>query len=228
MCGRYVSRDQAAIEREYDIRITDPFEKIYNAAPTMKLPVITATSAGWMCTPIQWGLIPAWWSKPELPTSTINARSEEAGGKPMWRQAVRHNRCLVPASGWYEWQKGTAGSPKRPFYIHAADNSGMCFAGLWSKNAREGIETHTFAILTRAASEELASIHIRMPLVLPSTAYAEWLDPGVLGNQALLDQFSARAVGHFASYPVSTFVNGTRNQGPRCIEPLNGTRATAP
>jgi putative SOS response-associated peptidase YedK len=220
MCGRYVSRDQAAIEREYDIRITDPFEKIYNAAPTMKLPVITATPAGWLCTQMRWGLIPAWWSKPEAPASTINARSEEAGNKPMWRQAVRHSRCLVPASGWYEWQKGSAGAAMQPFYIHPADNSGVCFAGLWSTHSREGSEAQTFAILTRSASEELATIHVRMPLVLPATAYAEWLDPGVSGSQALLDQFAASSLSHFASYPVSTFVNGTRNQGERCIEPL--------
>ncbi|MGA3158635.1 MAG: SOS response-associated peptidase [Steroidobacteraceae bacterium] len=220
MCGRYVSRDQAAIEREYDIRIIDPFEKIYNAAPTMRLPVLRANAAGWNCTLMQWGLIPAWWSKSEPPASTINARSEEAASKPMWRQAVRHNRCLVPASGWYEWQQGAVGARKQPFYIHAADNAGLCFAGLWSTHLREGVEAHTFAILTRAASEELAFIHHRMPLVLPSAVFAEWLDPGVAGSQELLDQAVGQSLTHFASYPVSAYVSSSRNQGERCIAPL--------
>jgi len=221
MCGRYVSRDQAAIEREYDIRIIDPFEKIYNAAPTMALPVLRANAAGWNCSLMRWGLVPAWWSKSELPTSTINARSEEAGGKPMWRQAVRNTRCLVPASGWYEWQKGAAGARKQPYYIHAADDSGLCFGGLWSTHLREGTEQDTFAILTRAASEELAHIHPRMPVVLPADAFAEWLDPGVSGSQALIDQTVAHSRTHFASYPVSSYVSSSRNQGERCLTPLN-------
>jgi putative SOS response-associated peptidase YedK len=221
MCGRYVSRDQAAIEREYDIRIIDPFEKIYNAAPTMTLPVLRANAAGWNCTLMRWGLVPSWWSKSGLPSSTINARVEEAAGKPMWRQAVRHHRCLVPASGWYEWQKSAEGGRKQPFYIHALDNSGLCFAGLWSTYLHEGAEVDSFAILTRAASQELAHIHNRMPVVLPPAAFAEWLDPAVAGSQGVLDQTVAQALSHFASYPVSAYVSSPRNQGERCIEPLN-------
>lgn len=221
MCGRYVSRDQAAIEREYDIRIIDPFEKIYNAAPTMRLPVLRANAAGWHCTLMRWGLVPAWWSKQLPPTSTINARAEEAAGKPMWRQAVRHHRALIPATGWYEWQKSGEGGRKQPFYIHAADHRGLCFAGLWSTHLQEGVEMHSFAILTRAASDELSHIHNRMPLVLPPAAFAEWLDPALAGSQDLLDQASAQALTHFASYPVSSFVSSPRNQGERCIQPLS-------
>jgi putative SOS response-associated peptidase YedK len=221
MCGRYVSRDQAALEREYDIRIIDPFEKIYNAAPTMALPVLRANAAGWNCTLMRWGLIPAWWSKTEPPTSTINARAEEAASKPMWRQAVRHHRCLVPATGWYEWQKGAEGGRKQPFYIHLADDTGICFAGLWSTHLREGAEQHTFAILTHAAAEELAHIHNRMPLVLPADAFAEWLDPAVAGSQSVLDQAIDQSLTRFASYPVSAYVSSPRNQGERCIAPLS-------
>jgi putative SOS response-associated peptidase YedK len=221
MCGRYVSRDQAAIEREYDIRIIDPFEKIYNAAPTMRLPVIRANAAGWNCSLMHWGLIPTWWSKPEPPASTINARSEDAASKPMWRQAVRHHRCLVPASGWYEWQKSTTATSKQPFYIHAADNAGLCFAGLWSAHQREGAEMNTFAILTRAASAELSHVHNRMPVVLPSESFAAWLDPGASADQQTLDQAVGQSLAHFDSYPVSTYVNAPRNQGERCIAPLN-------
>ncbi|MBS0387796.1 MAG: SOS response-associated peptidase, partial [Proteobacteria bacterium] len=123
MCGRFVSREQAAIEREYNIRVLNPFERVYNAAPSMLLPVIRraagsdAAGGEREALSMRWGLIPGWWSQPTLPASTINARSEEAAAKPMWRSAVRHTRCLVPALGWYEWKSGPEG--KQPFFIHS-------------------------------------------------------------------------------------------------------------
>ena len=105
MCGRFVSREQAAIEREYNIRVLNPFERVYNAAPSMQLPVIRRAAGDALeALTMRWGLIPGWWSQASLPTSTINARSEEAATKPMWRNAVRQSRCLVPALGWYEWK----------------------------------------------------------------------------------------------------------------------------
>jgi hypothetical protein len=107
MCGRFVSREQAAIEREYNIKVRNPFERVYNAAPTMSLPVVVQgegkTREEREALAMRWGLIPSWWTQPNLPTSTINARSEEAAAKPMWRAALRHNRCRS-ALGWYEWQ----------------------------------------------------------------------------------------------------------------------------
>jgi len=134
---------------------------------------------------------------------------------------VRHHRCLVPASGWYEWQKSGEGGRKQPFYIHATDDTGLCFAGLWATHLREGVEAHSFAILTRAAAEELAHIHNRMPVVLPPSAFAEWLDPAVAGSQDLLDQAVAQSLSHFSSYPVSAYVSSPRNQGEGCIAPLS-------
>src|SRR5579872_4543965 len=134
MCGRFVSREQAAIEREYNIKVRNPFERVYNAAPTMSLGVIRAeqgAATAREALSMRWGLIPNWWSQPALPTSTINARSEEAAAKPMWRGALRHTRCLVPALGWYEWQVTPDG--KVPHYIHPAGQGGVCFAGLWSE-----------------------------------------------------------------------------------------------
>ena len=128
MCGRFVSREQAAIEREYNIKVRNPFERVYNAAPTMLLPVIRtqprdADGAGSReALSMRWGLIPGWWSQPAAPTSTINARSEEAAAKPMWRSAVRHTRCLVPALGWYEWR--VTGEGKVPYFIHAPSVGG--------------------------------------------------------------------------------------------------------
>ena len=227
MCGRFVSREQAAIEREYNIRVRQPFERVYNAAPTMELPVMrgasvdsgTASSAdsALEVAAMRWGLVPSWWSQPAPPTSSINARSEEAASKPMWRQAVRSTRALVPALGWYEWQ--VQGGAKQPYFIHAAGMQSVCFAGLWSTHRNsEGQEQLSFAILTRGASAALMPVHNRMPVVLAPELFAEWLAPWKSAHGAHLASFVARSLEQFEYYPVSRYVNAPRNQGERCIE----------
>src|SRR5277367_4659388 len=224
MCGRYVAPDQAEIEREYDIRVRDPFERIYNAAPTMTLPVIRGSGAERQCVGMRWGFVPSWWSKPEPPTSTINARAEEAASKPMWRQAVRHTRCLVPALGWFEWQIRNAGAAgqgaKQPYFIHGAGMSSLAFAGLWASRQQAGAEQLSFAILTCAAAGPVSAVHNRMPVVLPKDRFAEWLDPGTLEAAGLLQRVGQVRDTGLEFYPVSTRVNSPRNQGKACIEPL--------
>ena len=224
MCGRFVSREQAALEREYNVRIRNPFERVYNAAPSMRLPVIRpgegegAASGDREALGMRWGLIPGWWSQPTLPTATINARSEEAAAKPMWRGVLRHNRCLVPALGWYEWHVAPEG--KVPYFIHAPGLAGLCFAGLWSEwKDPAGEALLSFAILTRAASPVLAALHNRMPVVLPTCAWDDWLAPWPADHAARLAAQVAGADGEFEYYPVSRYVNAPRNQGERCIEP---------
>jgi putative SOS response-associated peptidase YedK len=217
MCGRFVSREQAAIEREYNIRVRQPFERVYNAAPTMELPVLRAAEGTLEAVAMRWGLVPSWWSQPAPPTSTINARSEEAAAKPMWRQAVRNARALVPALGWYEWQAREGG--KQPYFIHAQGLTGFCFAGLWSAHrGADGQEQLSFAILTRGASTPLAPVHNRMPVVLAPELFAEWLAPWKNEHSAHLASFVARSLEDFEYYPVSRYVNAPRNQGERCIE----------
>jgi putative SOS response-associated peptidase YedK len=230
MCGRFVSREQAAIEREYNIRVRNPFERVYNAAPTMLLPVIRTTpgrtgpdastggSGELEALSMRWGLIPSWWSRPTAPTSTINARSEEAATKPMWRSAVRHARCLVPTLGWYEWR--VTGEGKVPYFIHAPAMAGFCFAGLWSQWKNPAGETQlSFAILTRAASDPLKAIHDRMPVVIGQAAWDEWLSDWPGEHAARLAANVAKSLNEFEYYPVSRYVNAPRNQGERCIQP---------
>jgi putative SOS response-associated peptidase YedK len=218
MCGRYLSPDQAALERDGDLRVRNPFERVYNAAPTMQLPVLRPLQDGdgREAIAMHWGLVPTWWSKPELPTHSINARSEEAASKPMWRDAVRRGRALVPALGWYEWQVSATG--KQPFFLHAPDHGLLWFAGLWAANA--ALEPPTFAILTREAVASVAPVHHRMPLVLGPVAAAAWLAPGTDRGSERLAAAVAAVEQEFACYPVSTWVNSPRNQGERCIAPL--------
>lgn len=219
MCGRFVSREQAAIEREYNIRVLNPFERVYNAAPSMQLPVIRRAVGGEReAVSMRWGLIPGWWSQPRPPTSTINARSEEAASKPMWRSAVRHTRCLVPALGWYEWKVTPDG--KVPYFIHAPAMAGFCFGGLWSEwRNPSGDMQPSFAILTRAASRQMVAVHDRMPVVLPEADFGDWLSDWPADHARRLAERVDNSLNEFEFYTVSRYVNAPRNQGERCIEP---------
>jgi putative SOS response-associated peptidase YedK len=219
MCGRYVSPDEAAIERAWNIiRAPNPFRIVYNAAPTMVLPVVRFHEGQQQVCGMQWGLIPLWWSKPEPPRSTINARVEDAANKPMWRTAVRRARCLVPSLGWYEWQEKGTGHAKQPYFVHLPQMTLFHFAGLWSSWTPKGGEPiRTFAILTRDAAADMASIHNRMPVVLSPDAYTAWLDPALEDGAAVTALATNAAITDFEAYPVSTFVNAPRNQGEECI-----------
>jgi putative SOS response-associated peptidase YedK len=125
----------------------------------------------------RWGFVPHWWSKPVLPRLCFNARSEEAAVKPMWKDALRRTRCLVPATSWTEWQQ--AQGVKVPHRLAPRDGRGFMFAGLWSawRPRREAEEVATCVILTTAASPGLAHLHERMPAVLAPAAWERWLDP---------------------------------------------------
>lgn len=222
MCGRYVSPDDAALERAWNFtRGPNPFRTIYNAAPTMALPVVRQHEGQPEVCAMQWGLIPLWWSKPEPPRATINARVEDAASKPMWRSAVKHTRCLVPSLGWYEWQERGGGRRKQPFFIHLPQMKLFHFAGLWSSwTPKGGAPLLSFAILTRDAAGDMAAIHNRMPIVLPPDAYDAWLDPATADGAAATTAAADAAMTQFESYPVSTYVNSPRNQGEECIGPL--------
>lgn len=222
MCGRYVSPSERDLERYYGELKIDPFEgveRIYNAAPSLKLPVLRSRHGELVATPMQWGLIPYWWSKEELPASTINARIEDAETKPMWRDAAARARALVPALGWYEWQ--AVGGRKVPHYVQGTDGEPVCFAGLWSrwKRSPDAEPLYTFAIITRDAVGELTGIHPRMPAVVPRSAWDRWLDTERTSAAEAMSLLRNEPVSDFRAYPVSTYVNAPQNQDEKCIEP---------
>jgi len=227
MCARFVSRVMAAMERVVAVQWHDPFELIYNAAPSMSLSVITADADDQSVRLMKWGLIPGWWQQAKPPKLTINTRSEEAADKPMWKAAFRQTRCLVPAVGWYEWRSesrvdtttGEIAEVRRPHFIHLDGLAPVCFAGLWSswRPDRASEPLLTFSILTRGASPQLARVHDRMPVVLSPDAYQQWLDPSLEVTQ-VQSLIRTRSLDDFRAYPVTTYVNNPRNQGERCIE----------
>lgn len=232
MCGRYVSPDEAALERAWQIdRRNWPgwIKPHFNVAPTTMVPVLVRAGDGALVlTAARWGLIPAWWKKPVPPNLTFNARSEEAASKPTWRQSLRSMRCLMPALGWYEWNAhqmvtGASGRKvKQPYYIASPNSEVIAFAGLWSLWDRPDADTvMSCALLSRAAAPAIAEIHPRMPVVLHPRQFAAWLDPATPADK--VERMIAEARSDFTAYPVSTRVNNTRNDSPDLLERASGT-----
>lgn len=214
MCGRYVSPEQASIERAWRVHRSSglDFARRFNVQPTTAVPVLLLEAGELALASARWGLIPQWWKRDKLPTHSINARLEEAAGKPMWRDPMRRARCLLPAEGWYEWQELSGG--KQPHYITRPDAKPFCFAGLMSVwNGRLSC-----ALLTKSAEGPVAEVHDRMPVVLAGEAHAGWLDPAL---QDAADFARTHAQSRdFLHYPVSKRVNDARNEGAALIEPL--------
>jgi putative SOS response-associated peptidase YedK len=214
MCGRYVSPDQAAIERAWHVDRTNsnPFPRRFNVQPTTEVAVLRLEDGLRVLEAARWGLIPHWWKQDKPPTHSINARIEEAAGKPMWREPLRRMRCLMPAEGWYEWQVLAGG--KQPHYIRRGDGRPVCFAGLLSVwNGKLSC-----ALLTKAATGPVAEVHDRMPVALADYAHDGWLDPGLREPGAFAEANALSA--ELVHYPVSRRVNSVRNDGPELIEPL--------
>lgn len=224
MCGRFALaataeelRDLFDLARDVDGRLAEPR---YNIAPTQPILVVRNAPRGREALAMRWGLIPSWVKDPKDFPLLINARSETAPEKNSFRAAFRHRRCLVPTSGFYEWQK-RAGGPKQPHWIAPADGSPTAFAGLWETwSGPNGEELDTAAILTCTANRTLAPIHDRMPVTLMPDHFDTWLAGETPVGEA---HALCRATGdnYFAATPVSTRVNSVANDGAELQEPLN-------
>jgi putative SOS response-associated peptidase YedK len=181
---------------------------------------------------VRWGLVPFWAKDPKIGSRMINARAETVSSKPAFRHAFKRNRCLLPADGYYEWQRpdGTeadtpAGKgPKQPYFICRGDGGPLAFAGLyelWRDAAlpddHERAWLWTATIITTSAPDELGKIHDRMPMVIEPDRWADWLDPAADDPADLVALLAPAAAGGLISYPVSTEVNSVRNNGPELI-----------
>jgi putative SOS response-associated peptidase YedK len=237
MCGRYAStKNPATLAVEFDaVDATDGAAPgaDYNVAPTKPvLSVVTRHPRDSEGTPdpdrtvrslrvMRWGLVPHWAKDPGIGSRLINARAESAAGKPAFRDAVARRRCLLPADGWYEWQR--SGERRQPFFITPADGSPLALAGLWSTWRGPDAAASplvTCAVLTTEAVGPLREIHDRMPLILPAQSWQAWLDPDSDDVRGLLDPPSEQLVQALELRPVSTAVNDVRHGGPELIERL--------
>lgn len=221
MCGRFTLIASADVVAEhYGLAELPLLAPRYNIAPTQPVAAVRLDRDGAEreFTHFQWGLIPSWSKDPSIGSRMINARSETAAEKPSFRAAFKRRRCLIPASGFYEWQKVDGG--KQPMYIRPAEGDLLSFAGLWEFWAGpDGSELETCTILTTSPNDYMEPIHNRMPVILEPDDYGMWLDPDTPPDQ-LMHLMRPAALGLLEAYPVSTAVNRPTNDSPDCIKPV--------
>jgi putative SOS response-associated peptidase YedK len=242
MCGRFVSTsppDQIAAFFGADVAVESLGEN-YNVAPTHDVYAVVAPKDGPPGTPrleaFHWGLIPSWAQDRKIASRMINARSETLAEKPAFKGLFKKKRLLIPMDGFYEWKAGTADGPitakgkpaKQPMFIHRADDEQMAVAGLWTAwkdpaTAGEG-ETPLWllsaTVITTAANDTMSPVHDRMPVMVPKSRWAEWLDPTNDDVESLSTLFDMRADDSLVMHPVSTEVNSVRNNRSELIDQI--------
>ena len=216
MCGRFSLFSPAPVLAEaFDLAGLPELAPRYNIAPTQPVAAVRAGEAGRELVRLRWGLV-APWAK-DAKVAPINARAETAADKPMFRHALRKRRCLVPASGFYEWLALAGGKRKQPYCFRPGDERPWAFAGLWERWLGPDGPVESCCILTTGANELVRPVHDRMPVILPRQHWAEWLDPALQeagGVVPLLRPYPADAM---RAYPVGALVSNPRNDGPECL-----------
>jgi len=249
MCGRYAAaKAQDGLVEEFEIEeamVEKPLAPDYNVAPTKEVSAVLTRrrrDAAEDAPPtrqlrtVKWGLVPSWAKDPSIGSRLINARVETVAEKPSFRRAFKSRRCLLPADGYYEWYTPTgddvpktkAGKPqKQPFFIHRADGKSLAMAGLYEwwrdKSKDENDESAwllTGTIITTSSTDALGRIHDRMPLIVESQNWAQWLDPDVGTAAELHGLLVPAGDATLDAYPVAPRVNNVRNNGPELIDPL--------
>lgn len=192
--------------------------KTYNAAPKTNVPVLYMDAEGPLVGAMRWWLVPAWSKEPDVKFATFNARSEDAASKPTFRGPLRYRRCVIPASGFYEWKKLDA-KTKRPYFITRADESPLFFAGLWDLWNEE---LASCTILTTTPNAEMEPLHNRMPCILERDELTRWLDPEVTQPADVQPLLRPAADGTLKMHPVSPRIGNVRNNDADLIEPFSG------
>jgi putative SOS response-associated peptidase YedK len=226
MCGRYFRRsDKQRIAEAFKIGVPPSFEILpdYNVAPTTFQPVIVEDrdSGERTVRAMYWGLIPYWAGDPKkLGVSTINAKAESLMEKPIWREAFTRRRCLVPADGFYEWQRFDS-KVKQPWAIALKGDEPLAFAGLWDRwtSADKKTELESFSIVTTEANELTAPMHERMPVILMPRDYSRWLSREDEGRQPI-DLLRPYESALMHAWRVDAAVGNVKNNSAALLEPV--------
>ena len=189
----------------------------YNVCPTVAVAVVTSDAGARHLRPMRWGFLPSWYKTPSGCPLLINARSETIAEKPAFRAAGRSRRCLIPATGFYEWKR-TKGEKPLPWWVTRHDQTPMVFAGIWQDWEQGGERLTTCAIVTTDANAAMAPVHHRLPVILGPDDWALWLGEKGQGAATLMRPV-ADDVLRFTR--VSTAVNSNRAVGPELIEPFD-------
>ena len=226
MCGRFVqaSSPELLVARFGVDEVAAPaHEPSYNVAPRASVYAVRDRSEEQgrrrSLSALRWGLIPSWAKDPKVGDRMINARAESLTDKPAYERAFRRHRCVVPAEGFYEWQR--RGVRKQPIFIHRRDSEPMAFAGLWAAwrdgDAPDADWIRSCTIVTASANGTVAPLHDRMPVVLEERDWDRWLDPDAPDLDALAHLLRPAADELLVAYPVGTAVNSADNDGPQLV-----------
>jgi putative SOS response-associated peptidase YedK len=222
MCGRFSqTASPEVIAQQFNITNPPLFTPRYNIAPSqpiaaIRIDPVTTTRTLVM---LRWGLIPSWAKDPKIGHQCINAKAETVAEKPSFRSAFKKRRCLVIATGFYEWQ--VQEHAKQPMWIGLKSRRPFAFAGLWEQwQPPDGAVIESCTIITTTPNDLMAPIHNRMPVILAPPSYDQWLDPAfqhIEPLNALLRPYPSEEI---TVCPVSTLVNNPRHDAPECLEPL--------
>lgn len=227
MCGRFLSSSPVSdLAERFGAELTiEDREPRFNVAPTDDvLAVATSKQGDRRLGLLSWGLVPHWTTGSKPAKRLINVRSETLPERSGFRTILQRRRCILPADGFYEWRKAGDGRARQAFLIRAAGGEPLALAGLWDIWAPDdgpdaGQRIRTCTILTTAPNLAVASLHDRMPVILPAGAWEPWLDPAV-SDLALLQSFLRPSDEPLDLVPVGPLVNNVKNDGPELIEPV--------
>jgi putative SOS response-associated peptidase YedK len=222
MCGRYAATLPSAMLVElFNLLNRIDFPPRYNISPTQPIAAIWEQQGRRTIQLVRWGFVPNWVKDPREFSLLINARAETMAEKPSFRDAVRHGRCIMPASGYYEWMKGKDGK-RRPYYITMADGSPMIFAGLYSNwSGPNGEEVDTACIVTVEPNLEISSIYDRMPDMLTGEAVDLWLNTREVDARAATRLALPLPPGSLKYHPVGKAVGRADIDEPELIRALS-------
>jgi len=220
MCGRFAFYSpHEAVTRLFGVADAPPIEPRYNIAPTQFIATVRETGGPREVAMLSWGLVPSWAKDKSIGARMINARAETLAEKPSFRNAYRRRRCLVLADGYYEWQR--SGAVKQPCFISFEGGEPFGMGGLWERwrDPSSGELLESCCIVTTTPSPPVLHVHDRMPVIVPPSAYSEWLDPKNEATERLGRLLAPCVLPGLQARPVGRRVNDARNQGPDLIEP---------
>ena len=225
MCGRFSqTAPPEIIAEQFGVKEPLPlFQPRYNIAPSQPVVAIRIEpdTAMRRLAQLRWGLIPSWAKDPKIGSQCINAKAETVAATPSFQSAFKKRRCLVIATGFYEWQR-QQGSLTQPMCIGLQSKRPFAFAGLWEHwRPAEGEPIETCTIITTEPNDLMAPIHTRMPVILAPTSYDQWLDPTFQQVEPLNALLRPDPSEELTAYPVSTLVNNPHHDAPQCLEPVS-------
>ncbi len=228
MCGRFtLTVDPGELQAAFPgFTFPEKYHPRYNIAPSqpiMAIPNDGKNAADFFV----WGLIPVWAKDPTIGSRLINARAETLAEKSSFRGAYKYKRCLVLANGFYEWRTQHGSKQKIPYYISLASGKPFAFAGLWDEwLSPDGSQVKSCTIITTEPNEMMAELHSRMPVILPSFGYSEWLDTGSQKPEALQKWLAPYPSSEMTAYPVSTLVNSPSNDRSELLDHIPADKSS--